>query len=72
MDAFQNLLDQIDSFIRKYYKNQLIKGFLLFTSFFILSFLVTSISEYFGHFSQNIRAFFFFSFLYALSFSPIR
>ena len=63
MDAFQNLLDQIDSFIRKYYKNQLIKGFLLFTSFFILSFLVTSISEYFGHFSQNIRAFFFFSFL---------
>jgi len=63
MDAFQNLLDQIDSFIRKYYKNQLIKGFLLFTSFFILSFLVTSISEYFGHFSQRTRAFFFFSFL---------
>jgi hypothetical protein len=63
MDAFQNLLNQIDSFIRKYYKNQLIKGFLLFTSFFLFSFLLTSVSEYFGHFGQRTRAFFFFTFL---------
>lgn len=63
MDAFQDLLNQIDSFIRKYYKNQLIKGFFLFTSFFLFSFLLTSVSEYFGHFNQRIRALFFFSFL---------
>ena len=63
MDAFQNLLNQIDSFIRKYYKNQLIKGFILCISFFLFSFLVTSISEYFGHFNQRTRAFFFFTFL---------
>lgn len=63
MDAFQDLLNQIDSFIRKYYKNQLIKGFILFTSFFLFSFLLTSVSEYFGHFNQRIRALFFFSFL---------
>jgi hypothetical protein len=63
MNAFQILLSQIDSFIRKFYKNQIIKGILLFVAIFLFSFLVTVVGEYFGHFGSNVRAFFFFSFL---------
>ena len=64
MNAFQILVTQIDSFIRKFYKNQILKGILLFLAFFLFSFLVTAVSEYFGHFSPKIRAFFFFSFIF--------
>jgi hypothetical protein len=64
MNAFQILVTQIDSFIRKFYKNQILKGILLFLAFFLFSFLITAVSEYFGHFSPKIRAFFFFSFIF--------
>ncbi len=63
MNAFQILLSQIDSFIRKFYKNQIIKGILLFLAIFLFSFLVTVVGEYFGHFGPQVRAFFFFSFI---------
>ena len=63
MNAFQILLSQIDSFIRKFYKNQIIKGVLLFLAIFLFSFLVTVVGEYFGHFGPKVRAFFFFSFI---------
>ena len=63
MNAFQILITQIDSFIRKFYKNQILKGILLFLAFFLFSFLITSITEYFGHFSPKVRAVFFFGFL---------
>ena len=63
MNAFQILLSQIVSFIRKFYKNQIIKGVLLFLAIFLFSFLVTVVGEYFGHFGPKVRAFFFFSFI---------
>ena len=43
MNTYERLLNQIDAFIRKYYKNQLLKGvilafgILLFTFFYIIS-----------------------------------
>ncbi len=40
MESFEQLLDQIDGFIRKYYKNQLLRGVLLFVSFFCLHFFL--------------------------------
>ncbi len=63
MDSYQNLLSQIDAFIRKYYKNEMLKGGILFLGLFLLSFLLVTSLEYFGRFSSSVRSFFFFGFL---------
>ncbi len=63
MEPFELLLNQIDAFIRKFYKNQMIKGGILFVGFLLLSFLVVATLEYFGRFSSGIRAFLFFTFV---------
>jgi hypothetical protein len=38
-DLIDKLLEQIDAFIRKYYKNEMVKGVLLFVVIFLCSFL---------------------------------
>ena len=63
MNSFDNLLVQIDAFIRKYYKNQMLKGLILFVGITLFSFLFFISLEYFGRFSSVIRAIFFFSFI---------
>jgi hypothetical protein len=55
MSAFDRLIQQIDQFIRKYYKNELLKGVLLFSGFLFASWLVVSVMEYFGRFSSTVR-----------------
>jgi hypothetical protein len=60
---YQSLIEEIDAFIRKYYKYQLLRGILVFLSIFISTFLITSSLEFFGRFSTAIRGFFFFGFL---------
>ncbi len=61
--AFDQLLEQIDAFIRKFYKNQMIRGFLLFVGVFLFTFLLTTTLEYFGRFGSVTRAIFFFGFI---------
>ena len=61
--AFDQLLEQIDAFIRKYYKNQMIRGVLLFVGVFLFTFLFTTTLEYFGRFGSVMRALFFFGFI---------
>ena len=68
MNSFNTLLNQIDSFIRKYYKNQLVKGLILLVGVFLLSFLFVTSLEFFGRFNSLIRAFLFFTFLLINSF----
>lgn len=63
MSAFDRLIEQIDSFIRKFYKNQMIKGLLLFVGILILSYILVVSLEYLGRFSTLIRAILFFSFI---------
>ena len=63
MGKFQELLLQIESFIRKYYKNEMVKGGMLFLSIFLFSFLLVSTLEYFGRFNGNVRSILFYSFL---------
>lgn len=63
MGSFDRLLEQIDAFIRKYYKNQMVKGGILFIAVFLLSFLLTTTLEYFGRFGSVTRAILFFTFL---------
>ncbi len=63
MGAFDKLIEQIDAFIRKYYKNEMIKGLLLFVAIFLFSFLATTSLEYFAQFGTLIRTFLFFGFI---------
>jgi hypothetical protein len=63
MSSFDRLLEQIDAFIRKFYKNEMLRGLLLFVAIFLVSFLFVTTLEYFGRFSSTLRAIFFFSFI---------
>jgi hypothetical protein len=63
MNAFDQLIEQIDSFIKKYYKNQLFKGLIFVVGISLFTFLFVIALEYFGRFSSLVRAALFFSFV---------
>lgn len=54
------LLAKLDAFIRKYYKNQIIKGIFYFTGIGLADFLAVTVLEYYGHFNTPVRATLFF------------
>ncbi|MCC6722289.1 MAG: hypothetical protein IT243_08800 [Bacteroidia bacterium] len=58
-----DILIKLESFIKKYYKNQLIRGAILFTGASFSFFLLISLLEYFGHFSTTFRTILFYSFI---------
>jgi hypothetical protein len=62
-NSFENLLNQIDAFIRKYYKNELIKGSFLFGIILLFSFLLTTSIEYVGRFGSFTRGILLVSFI---------
>ena len=59
---YLQLLQKLDEFIRKYYKNQLIRGAIYFTASILISFLLIVILEYFGRYNSTVRAILFYSF----------
>jgi len=61
--AYQDLLKKIDSFSRKYYLNQIIRGSLYFVAIFLGAVLLSIILEYFGRFSSGVRTVLFFGLL---------
>lgn len=65
MTGTQNniLINKLDEFIRKYYKNQLIKGVLYSSGLLVSAFLVVVLLEYLGEFSIAVRSILFYSFL---------
>ena len=60
---YQSLISKLDEFIRKYYKNQLIKGALLSVSLVAAFFVAATTLEYFGRFDTAPRAILFWGFL---------
>lgn len=64
----QILLVKLDQFIRRYYKNLLIRGAMYSMAIILLAFLTITIAEYYGHFSQPVRAVLFFGFVASASF----
>lgn len=54
-NGYNGLLEQIDTFIRKYYRTQMLKGVLLFAALFGTIFLSVVLLEYFGQFSTTVR-----------------
>lgn len=59
------LLGKLDEFIRKYYKNQLIRGLLYATGLVVSGFLVVALLEYFARFDTVVRTLLFWGFLAA-------
>ena len=47
MNAYQSLLNRLDAFIRKYYRNQIYRGVLVLLIVLITTLLILSISEYY-------------------------
>ena len=57
------LIQKLDEFIRRYYKNQLIKGALYVAGIVLTIFLSFALLEYFAEFGSILRAILFFGFL---------
>ncbi|MFM7023025.1 MAG: DUF4175 family protein [Flavobacteriales bacterium] len=71
-NQFEILRLKLDEFIRKYYKNQLLKGG-LYTAIIVLSFfLFTVFAEYFGRFETGVRTFLFYSLIVVFAFVLFR
>jgi hypothetical protein len=64
MDSFEKLIDNLDSFIKKYYKLRIIRGVLLSISIILGVSLIFSLSEFLLHFSTVFRAILFFAFIF--------
>ncbi|MCU0431919.1 MAG: DUF4175 family protein [Bacteroidia bacterium] len=59
------LLKKLDEFIRKYYKNQLIRGLLYAGGLVLSGFLAVALLEYFARFDTTVRTVLFWGFLAA-------
>ena len=57
------LIQKLDEFIRKYYKNQLVKGALYSTALLISAYLLVVLLEYLGEFNTTVRSLLFYAFL---------
>ena len=62
-DNYHIIIEKLDVFIRKYYKNLLIKGFLISFAFLLTYFLIIGILEYYSYFNTYLRTFLFYSYL---------
>lgn len=72
MSAYDLLIQKLDAFIRKYYKNQLLRGGIYSVGLGLSLFLGITAAEYFGRFSTPVRAFLFFGFSAGVLFIVIR
>jgi len=59
------IIDKLDGFIRKYYKNQLLKGVLYAAALLLALFLALVLLEHFGWFSTRVRTVLFWLFIAA-------
>lgn len=72
MNKFQSVIHQVELFIKKYYKNQMVKGGILFLVLFLLSYFTVSGLEYLGRFSSTVRLTLFLAFIGLNTFLLIR
>lgn len=63
-DNYQILIRKLDEFIRKYYRNQLIRGSLLFLTILFVSYLLFVTLEYFWRFGTVPRSILFYLFVF--------
>lgn len=65
MAAQPSIFKSLDAFIRKYYKNLLIKGILYSVALLVTLFVLVVVLEYYGYFGTIVRAILFWSYLLA-------
>ncbi len=65
---YQTLIEKLDEFIRKYYKNQLLRGLIYSIGLILLFFVSVTVLEYFAHFNIAVRTVLFYSFVAATGF----
>jgi hypothetical protein len=63
-DNYQILIRKLDEFIRKYYRNRLLKGLILYGGILVFSFLLVTFLEYLGHFGSITRTVLFYMFIF--------
>ena len=62
-ERYNILIKKLDKFIRKYYKNHLIKGGIYCLALLIAFFLIINLVEFFGHFNITVRTIIFYIYL---------
>ncbi len=65
---YQSLIEKLDGFIRKYYKNQLLRGLIYSIGLVLLFFISVTVLEYYAHFNTAVRTVLFYSFIAASGF----
>ncbi len=71
-NSYQTLLSKLDTFIRRYYKNLLIRGAIYFATATLLVFLLVIVLEYFGNYHSTTRAVLFYAFVVFTLFCLVR
>ncbi|TAH02992.1 MAG: hypothetical protein EAZ15_04140 [Sphingobacteriales bacterium] len=61
--SYQNLIEKIEGFIKKYYLNKIIKGFIWFVAVFLFCSLILIVTEYYGYFNITIKTIAFYTFI---------
>jgi hypothetical protein len=62
---YNSLIAKLDEFIRKYYKNRLVKGIIYSITLLLAFYLTVTVTEYYAHFDKGMRTFLFWSFVLA-------
>lgn len=60
-EQYNNLTGRLDEFIRKYYRNEVLKGLFILLFLFAVTFLLASVTEYFGRFTVAVRSILFYT-----------
>ncbi len=63
ISQYEVLIQKLDEFIRKYYKNQLLRGLIYSFASLLAFYLIVTTLEYFGHFNTVARTILFYLFL---------
>ena len=71
-DSYQLLIKKLDSFIKKYYKNLIIKGVIYSVASLLFFYLIITLLEYFAWMNAPARTFLFYTYLFTSLFIIIK
>lgn len=63
LSNYQSLIQKLDEFIRKYYKNQFLRGLIYSVGLLLLFYITVTVIEYYAHFNTTVRTVLFYAFI---------
>ena len=63
-ENYELLIGKIDTFIRKYYFNNLLRGLIFLGAGIFSAYVIITVSEYYGNFNTVFRTFLFYFFIF--------